>query len=129
MSFVLNNYKTSRKYGEKTIEIDNLNLQIILKNWIKYKINGDWSKLENKVIYLFDWNTGNPLTRNDISHILSETFQKYLGYSVSTTLLRKIYNNIPTDINEASDDEMKDLIAQASNSGHSLQTKGAVYSK
>ena len=48
MSFVLNNYKTSKKYGEKTIEIENLNLQVILKDWIKYKINGDWSKLENK---------------------------------------------------------------------------------
>ena len=129
MSFVLNKYKTSKKYGEKTIEVGNLNLQIVLKNWIKYKINGDWSKLEDKVIYLFDWATGTPLTRNDISHLLTETFQKYLGYNISTTLLRKIYNNIPSDINEASDDEMKDLIAQANASGHSLQTKGAVYSK
>jgi len=44
MSFVLNNYKTSKKYGEKTIEIENPNLQVVLKEWIKYKINGDWSK-------------------------------------------------------------------------------------
>tara|TARA_R110000737_G_scaffold341029_1_gene364411 strand:+ start:363 stop:1334 length:972 start_codon:yes stop_codon:yes gene_type:complete len=129
MSFILNKYKTSKKYGEKCIEIENNELQLIIKNWIKYKINGDWSKLEDKVIYLFDWATGTPLTRNDISHILSETFQKYLGYSVSTTLLRKIYNNIPTDINDASDDEMKELIAQANASGHSMMTKGAVYSK
>tara|TARA_R110002012_G_scaffold316777_1_gene532164 strand:+ start:84 stop:1052 length:969 start_codon:yes stop_codon:yes gene_type:complete len=129
MSFVLNKYKTSKKYGEKCIEIDNLNLQIILKNWIKFKINGDWSKLENKVIYLFDWATGNPLSRNDISHLLTETFQKYLGYNISTTLLRKIYGNIPTDINEASDDEMKAVIEQANASGHSVQMKGAVYSK
>jgi len=129
MSFVLNKYKTSKKYGEKTIQIEHPELQTILKNWIRYKINGDWSKLENKVIYLFDWATGNSLSRNDISHLLSETFQKYLGYSISTTLLRKIYNNIPTDINEASDDEMKELIKQAHASGHSMQTKGAVYSK
>lgn len=129
MSFVLNNYKTSKKYGEKTIEIENLNLQVILKDWIKYKINGDWSKLENKVIYLFDWATGNPLSRNDISHLLTEQFQKYLGYNISTTLLRKIYGNIPTDINDASDEEMKEVIKQANASGHSVQTKGAVYSK
>ncbi len=129
MSFVLNNYKTSKKYGEKTLEIESLDLQIILKEWIKYKINGDWTKLENKVIYLFDWATGNPLTRNDISHLLTETFQKYLGYNISTTLLRKIYGTIPKDINDASDEEMKEVIKQANASGHSLQTKGAVYSK
>jgi len=129
MSFVLNNYKTSKKYGEKTIEIENPNLQVVLKEWIKYKINGDWSKLENKVIYLFDWATGNPLSRNDISHLLTETFQKYLGYNISTTLLRKIYGNIPTDINDASDEEMKEVIKQANASGHSVQTKGAVYYK
>jgi hypothetical protein len=129
MSFVLNNYKTSKKYGEKTIEIEHPHLRTILRNWIKYKINGDWEKLENKVIYLFDWNTGNPLTRNDVSHLLSQTFNKYLGYNVSTTLLRKIYGTIPTDPNEASDDEMKAVIEQAHNSGHSVQTKGAVYSK
>lgn len=129
MSFVLNNYKTSKKYGEKVIEIENRKLQGILKEWIKYKINGDWEKLENKVIYLFDWATGNPLTRNDISHLLTNAFQKYLGYNISTTLLRKIYGTIPTDPNEASDDEMKEVIKQAHASGHSVQMKGAVYSK
>lgn len=129
MSFVLNQYKTSKKYGEKEIEITSPELREILKNWVRYKINGNWSDVEDKVIYLFDWATGTPLTRNDISHILSDTFQKYLGYNISTTLLRKIYGNIPTDINEASDDEMKEVIKQAYVSGHSVQTKGAVYSK
>jgi hypothetical protein len=127
MSFVLNNYKTSKKYGEKVIEIESQELQTILKDWIKYKINGDWSKLETKVVYLFDWGTGNPLSRNDISHLLSETFMKYLGFSISTTLLRKIYGTIPTDPNEASDEEMKKVIEQASNSGHSLKTKATTY--
>jgi len=127
MSFVLNNYKTSKKYGEKVIEIESQELQTILMNWIKYKIDGDWTKLENKVVYLFDWATGTPLTRNDISHLLSETFMKYLGYSVSTTLLRKIYGTIPTDPNEASDEEIKKVIEQASNSGHSLKTKATTY--
>ena len=127
MSFVLNVYKTSKKYGEKVIEIKSQELQSILMDWIKYKINGDWDKLETKVVYLFDWATGTPLTRNDISHLLSETFNKNLGYSVSTTLLRKIYGTIPIDPNEASDEEIKAVVEQASNSGHSLLTKASTY--
>ena len=129
MSFVLNNYKTSKKYGEKEIELESPHLQVILKNWIRYKVHGDWDKIEKQVIYLFDWATGNPLTRNDISHLLSDTFRKYLGYNVSTTLLRKIYGTIPTDPNEASDDEIKAVIQQANNSGHSVKTKATTYSK
>ena len=129
MSFVLNKYKTSKKYGTKEIEIEAPELQIILKNWIKYKVGGDWKSIEDKVVYLFDWATGNPLSRNDISHILSQTFQKYLGFSISTTLLRKIYGTIPEDPNEASDEEIKKVIEQAFNSGHSVKVKGQFYSK
>ncbi len=129
MSFVLNNYKTSKKYGEKFIEIATPELRVVLKNWVRFKVAGDWAELSNKVIYLFDWATGTPLTRNDISHLLSQTFNKYLGFSISTTLLRKIYGNIPTDPNEASDDEIKAVIEQAQNSGHSLKTKATTYTK
>ncbi len=129
MSFVLNNYKTSAKYGEKEIEIESPQLQVILKNWIRYKTAGNLSKIEADVVYLFDWATGTPLTRNDISHILSETFMKYLGYSVSTTLLRKIYGTIPKDPNDASDEEIKEVIKQAHISGHSVKTKATTYSK
>ncbi len=129
MSFVLNNYKTKKKYGEKHIEIKEPDLQDILRKWIEYKINGKWELIEEKVIYLFDWKTGNALNRNDISHLLSRTFQKYLGFSVSTTLLRKIYGEIPDDANSATDEEIKKVAYQASVSGHSVQMKGAVYSK
>lgn len=129
MSFVLNNYKTKKKYGEKQIEIKEPELRSILRKWIEYKINSQWETIEEKVIYLFDWKTGNPLNRNDISHLLSRTFQKYLGFSVSTTLLRKIYGEIPDDANSATDEEIKKVIHQASVSGHSVQMKGAVYSK
>jgi len=128
MSFVLNQYKTSRKYGEKVIEIESKELRAVLRNWIKSKVGGDWETIKNKIVYLFDWATGTPLTRNDISHILSQYSLKYTGHSISTTLLRKIYGNIPTDPNEASDDEIKEVIKQANASGHSVQTKGAVYS-
>ncbi len=129
MSFVLNNYKTSKKYGEKTIEIQQQELRQIIHNWISYKVNMDMKKIEKEVVYLFDWNTGTPLTRNDISHLLSDTFNKYLGYSISSTLLRKIYGNIPDDVNKASDEEIQKVIDEAVISGHSVKTKGSVYAK
>lgn len=129
MSFVLNNYKTKKKYGEKVIEVESEELKLILRDWINYKLNGRWEDVEEKVVYLFDWATGNALNRNDISHLLSGVFQKYLGFSVSTTLLRKIYGEIPQNVNEATDEEILKVSAQASVSGHSVQMKGAVYSK
>mgnify|MGYP003139207456 CR=1 FL=1 len=129
MSFVLNNYKTKKKYGEKVIEIKEEELKNILREWIAFKINNKWELIEEKVIYLFDWATGTPLNRNDISHLLSRTFQKYLGFSVSTTLLRKIYGELPDDANTASEEEIKKVVHQASVSGHSVQMKGAVYAK
>ena len=89
----------------------------------------DMKKIEKEVVYLFDWNTGTPLTRNDISHLLSDTFNKYLGYSISSTLLRKIYGNIPDDVNKASDEEIQKVIDEAVISGHSVKTKGSVYAK
>jgi CRISPR/Cas system CSM-associated protein Csm2 small subunit len=127
MSFILNNYKTSRKYGEKVFEIADNELQIILNDWIQRKTNNNPELLESNVVYLFDWATGNPLSRNDISHALSATFNKYLGYSVSTTLLRKIYGHTIQDINSASDDEVDTVINQANISGHSVKTKAKVY--
>lgn len=129
MSFILNNYKTAKKYGEKVIEVESEELKGILREWINYKLEGRWEDIEEKVVYLFDWKTGNPLNRNDISHLLSSTFQKFLGFSVSTTLLRKIYGEIPQNVNDATDEEILKVSAQASVSGHSVQMKGAVYSK
>ena len=67
MSFILNQYKTSAKYGEKSIEIENTELANILRQWIKYKVNGDIAKIKDNVVYLFDWATGT------ISHISSPT--------------------------------------------------------
>jgi hypothetical protein len=127
MSFVLNDYKTSKKYGEKTFEIEDRKLQQILHSWISYKISNRWEDIENKVIFLFDWATGTPLTRNDISHALSDAFNKYLGHPVSTTLLRKIYSKSLIDPNIASDQEVEEVIHQADISGHSVKVKAKIY--
>jgi hypothetical protein len=127
MSFILNDYKTASKYGQKAFEIQNDELQDILKEWIMRKIDRKPDNLEKRIIYLFDWATGNPLTRNDISHALSDAFNKYLGYSISTTLIRKIYSHTIQDVNSASDDEVEKVIKQADVSGHSVHTKTKIY--
>ena len=79
---VYNEYKTSKKYGEKKIDIPK-DLEKILNMYIKKtgKKMGD---------VLFTSSTGNPLSRNMISQLLMKTSKKYLNASVSTTLRRKI---------------------------------------
>ena len=129
MSFVLNDYKTASKYGEKVFEIKPPSLQDIVRKWIDYKIDGNWDDIENKVVYLFDWATGSPLTRNDISHALSDAFMRYTGHPVSSTLLRKIYSKTIIDPSNATDDEIKEVIKQADISGHSVKMKAKVYHK
>lgn len=80
---VYNEYKTSKKYGEKKIDIPK-DLEKILNMYIR--------KTGKKVgDVLFTSSTGNPLSRNMISQLLMKTSKKYLnGASVSTTLMRKI---------------------------------------
>lgn len=80
---VYNEYKTSKKYGEKKIDIPK-DLEKILNMYIRKtgKKMGD---------VLFTSSTGNPLSRNMISQLLMKTSKKYLnGASVSTTMMRKI---------------------------------------
>jgi hypothetical protein len=79
---VYNEYKTSKKYGEKKIDIPK-DLEKILNMYI--------NKTGKKVgDVLFTSSTGNPLSRNMISQLLMKTSKKYLNASVSTTLMRKI---------------------------------------
>lgn len=79
---VYNEYKTSKKYGEKKIDIPK-DLEKILNMYI----NKTGKKMGD---VLFTSSTGNPLSRNMISQLLMKTSKKYLNASVSTTLMRKI---------------------------------------
>ena len=80
MFFVLNKYKTARKYEELKINIEK-DLQKLLRYYLK--VNG--------MGVLFKTSTGNPLTRNALTQLLIKTTKKYMGKSISTTMLRKIY--------------------------------------
>lgn len=80
MFFVLNKYKTARKYEELKI-----NIEPDLKKLLRYylRING--------MGVLFKSSTGKALSRHALSKLLTKTSQKYLGKSISSTMLRKIY--------------------------------------
>jgi len=79
--FVLNKYKTSKKYEELDLPIEDPNLRKILRYYLKM----------NGMGVLFKTSTGKPLTRIELSKVLIKYSQKYMGKSISTTLLRKIY--------------------------------------
>ena len=84
MYFVLNKYKTSKKYEELDLPIEDKDLRKILKYYLK--MNGN----EGGGI-LFKTSTGKPLTRIELSKVLLKYSKKYMNKSISTTLLRKIY--------------------------------------
>lgn len=76
LKFILNDYKTSKKYKEKILNIPK-DLEKILRMYIKrmdFKVND--------IIF--------PLSRNGLSQLLIKTSKKYLKKSISTTMLRKI---------------------------------------
>ena len=79
--FVLNKYKTSKKYEELDLPIEDPNLRKILRYYLKMNGKG----------ILFKTSTGKPLTRTELSKVLLKYSKKYMDKSISTTLLRKIY--------------------------------------
>lgn len=113
---ILNEYKTSKKYGEKKIRIDK-DIEKILRMYIKATGKGFGD-------VLFVSSTGNPLSRNQLSQLLIRTTKKYLNKSISTTILRKIVvsSTIPKDIIEKQK-ELADVM------GHSVEVQNAVYNK
>lgn len=74
LKFVLNDYKTSKKYKEKVIYAPKP-LEKIIRMYIRK--NGDSDNLF-------------PMSRNAISQLLIKTSKKYLDKSISTTMIRKI---------------------------------------
>jgi integrase len=74
MEFIMNDYKTSKKYKEKVITIPK-DLEKIIRMYIRK--NGDSKNLF-------------PMSRNAMSQALIKTSKKYLDKSISTTMIRKI---------------------------------------
>ena len=80
---MLNNYKTNKTYGfDKKIDVSGP-LATVIRAFLRVtkKKTGD---------ILLTTSTGNAISRNVLSQMLIKTSQKYIGKSVSTTMMRKI---------------------------------------
>ncbi len=124
MKFIMNNGKTTAKYGPRTIHCSK-RLTIKIVNYLKEV--DMWRRSYVEPTYLFSWATGKPLTRNDVSHILAKFSSKYIGHSVSTTLMAKLFNNIPENVNEATAEEIQAVQEKALARGHSVKIKASIY--
>jgi len=113
LSFILNNYKSNKTYGQKNIEIEDKDLKRLLRYYIK--INGEG--------VLFKSSTGKPLTRNALSQLLLKWSKKYMNKSISTTLLRKIY------LSSKYADVKEEMEADANMMGNSVGVQQSVYVK
>ena len=111
--FVLNKYKTSKKYEELNLPIEDKALRKILRYYLK--ING--------MGILFKTSTGKPLTRIELSKTLIKYSQKYMNKSISTTLLRKIY--LSSKYSKVKDE----MEADAKMMGNSVAVQQSVYVK
>jgi len=86
--FIFNNYKTSKKYGPKEIEIPDGLFDVITK-YFKHHPMLQKTKVSstNKIPFLVSYN-GSPLDKvNSITRILNKTF----GKSIGSSMLRHIF--------------------------------------
>ena len=72
---------------------------------------------------MFKSSTGKTLSRNQISQLLIKYSKKYIGKSVSTTMLRKIV------LSHKFGDMVKEQQAMSEVTGHSVETMNKVYIK
>jgi len=80
LSIILNNYKSDKTYGQKRIPIEDKDLKRLLNYYIK--VNGGKG-------VLFKSSTGTALSPNALTQFFLKFTKKYMGKSVSTTLMRK----------------------------------------
>ena len=121
MFFVLNEYKTSKKYGEKKIDIPK-DLEKIIRAYLK--ITGT-----KKGDDLFVNSQGNSITRNGISQMLLKTSKSRMGKNISTTMLRKIVasHHFGPDTEFGKLKEKQEELADAM--GHSVAVQNQTYIK
>jgi len=108
MFFVLNKYKTVKKYEELDLPIEDKSLKKIIRFYLKH----------NGMGVLFKTSTGKSITRTELSKLLIKFSKKYMDKSISTTLLRKIY------LSSKYGDMKKEMEADSKVLGHDVGTTG-----
>ena len=114
--FQINEYKTAKYGGEKTIPIKDLELRKLINKWVK---------IANTGFLLNNITNNTPMSANGISKYLNKMFLKQLGKKISTSLLRSIYITHKYN-SKMSQKEKKDL---AEDMGHSKNIAEQVYNK
>ena len=109
---ILNNYKTSKTYGEKHIDIPD-ELIPLIKRWIDITEN---------IYLLINIRDKNPMKKNGLTKYLNKIFKPK---KVSTTLLRKLYLSEKYPVVHNRKDMKKDAYVM----GHSVSTQQGIYRK
>ena len=105
--FVLNEYKTSKKYGEKKIQLDEEVLKP-LRAWLRHNDSG----------FLFVNKKMQPLTSNGITKDLNRIGVKYRGKPFGSSILRHSYLSHKYGKEQSEKEKDADMM------GHSLATQG-----
>jgi hypothetical protein len=115
LMMVLNQYKTSAKYGEKKIPISKP-VEKIIRMYIR-------STGINVGDTLFVKRDGEPLSRNGVSKVLIKMSQKYIKKNISTTMIRKIVVSHKFSKLKQEQNDMAYVMC------HDVNTQNAVYVK
>ena len=110
--FVINNYKTKKTYGTKTLKLPN-NIVSLIKSWIKI----------NPTNFLLINTTNKTCMKpNGLTKYLNKIFKPK---KVSTTILRKLYltNKYPIS------NSFEEMVNDAYIMGHSITTQQSIYRK
>ena len=110
LSFVLNNYKTAGKYGEKILPLPKP-VERKMRSYMKLM------DLPRTNDILFDFNS------NSMTQLLIRTSEKYIKKRIGTTMLRKIY------LSDKFSDTKKEKEKDANIMGHSKEVGELVYTK
>ena len=110
--FVIQDYKTSKQMGTKTIELDT-EIVSAINLWLKF----------NKTEFLFTNNRNSRQSSNGLGKMVTNAF-KPTGKNITLNLIRKIY--ISENIDKQAIEKSKKL---AEDMGHSVATQQLVYHK
>ena len=121
-TFIINKFKTAKKYNKIIAPVENKHVKLGLKKWI---IDGMGDDIDDK--YLFSWDDGRPLSRNNISVLLSAETKKFLKKPISTTLLCKIFDESKANVSDMSAEDFIKLKKQSYLRGHDPRTRLSIY--
>ena len=118
MFLVINQYKTSKRYGEKIIELEDPELVASLKVWLKHR-PADTTSLFFEPVGMVE-----PATSGSITKVMTAVSKRELGgKSIGSSLLRHIF------LSAKYADTLKEMEADAEVMGHSVETAQKIYVK